>query len=346
MEDVEHLIVGAGPAGLRAAQVLAEARREVLVLEKRPEIGPKTCAGGLTVKTMERLEELGLPRDIALRSVGHVAFGGSRAVALDQELTVVYTLPRRQLGQYQLTWCRNAGAEVCAGVAVREIDLEGQTVVCEGRRIRWRHLIGADGADSAVRRALGLPSPRAYFAAEYNIPGVRLEPLRVECDPGVLKNGYFWIFPHLAYTSIGVVASKHLVAPSALRRYLDARLRTLGISPGAAVFEGATLEVEFCGFHFAARVHLVGDAAGVPSSLTAEGIYAAIVTGEEVARGILQPSYLPAVTHSWLRVKRRHDRLARFMSSGAGRAAAFPALAALAWLRPARRPMAKWFLAG
>ena len=42
MESVEHLIVGGGPAGLRAAQVLAEAGREVLVLEKRAEIGPKT----------------------------------------------------------------------------------------------------------------------------------------------------------------------------------------------------------------------------------------------------------------------------------------------------------------
>jgi flavin-dependent dehydrogenase len=346
MEDVDHLIVGAGPAGLRAAQVLAEAGREVLVLEKRAEIGPKTCAGGLTLKTMERLEQLGLPRDVALRSVGHVAFNGSRAVALDQDLTVVYTLPRRQLGQYQLTWCRNAGAEVCAGMAVREIDLERQTVFCEGRRIRWRHLIGADGADSAVRRALGLPSPRAYFAAEYNIPGLRLEPLRVECDPGALKNGYFWIFPHLAYTSIGVVAPKHLVAPSALRHYLDARLRTLGIAPGPAAFEGATIEVEFRGFHFAGQVHLVGDAAGVPSSLTAEGIYAALLSGEEVARGILQPSYLPAATNSWLRVKRRHDRLARLLSLRVGRAVAFPALAALAWLRPARRPMAEWFLAG
>ena len=39
MESVEHLIVGGGPAGLRAAQVLAEAGREVLVLEKRAQIG-------------------------------------------------------------------------------------------------------------------------------------------------------------------------------------------------------------------------------------------------------------------------------------------------------------------
>jgi flavin-dependent dehydrogenase len=42
METVQHLIVGAGPAGLRAGQVLAQAGREALVAETRPEIGPKT----------------------------------------------------------------------------------------------------------------------------------------------------------------------------------------------------------------------------------------------------------------------------------------------------------------
>jgi flavin-dependent dehydrogenase len=170
--------------------------------------------------------------------------------------------------------------------------------------------------------------------------------LRVECDPAALKNGYFWVFPHVAYTSVGAVAPKRLVPPSALRRYLDGRLAALGVAPASAPFEGATLEVEFRGFHFPGQVHLAGDAAGVPSSLTAEGIYAALVTGEEVARGILEPSYRAVDATSWLRVKRRHDRLAHFMSWRLGRAAAFPVLAALAWFRPVRRPMAEWFLAG
>jgi hypothetical protein len=52
METVEVLIVGAGPAGLRAAQVLAGAGREVLVAEKHEEIGPKTCAGGSLARTV------------------------------------------------------------------------------------------------------------------------------------------------------------------------------------------------------------------------------------------------------------------------------------------------------
>ncbi len=344
MDAVEHLIIGAGPAGLRAAQVLAQAGREVLVLEKRAEIGPKTCAGGLTRKTMRELEPLGLPAGSTLASVGHVAFAGGRAVSLHTEATVVYTIARRDLGRHQLAWARAAGAEVWAGVAACEIDLGSRTVTAAGRPMRWRHLIGADGADSAVRRALHLPSPREYFAGEYNVPGIRLEPLRVECDPVPLANGYFWVFPHAAYSSLGAVAAKHLVPPAALRRYLEERIDRLGIARAGVPFEGATLEVAYHGCHFPGGVHLVGDAAGVVSSLTAEGIYGALVTGEEVARCILEPLAPVPKTRHWLRTKRRHDRLARWLARPGPRAWTFGALARAASTPVLRRPLATWFL--
>jgi flavin-dependent dehydrogenase len=344
VEDVEHLIIGAGPAGLRAAYVLAEAGREVLVLEKHTEVGPKTCAGGLTLKTMRELEAMGMPADAALRRVGHVAFAGGRAVALAADATVVHTIARRDLGRLQLGWTRSAGAEVRTGSPASAIDLAARTLTVAGRLIRWRHLIGADGADSAVRRALGLPSPREYFAAEYNVPAIRLEPLRVECDPNELANGYFWVFPHAAYTSLGAVAPKHLVAPSTLRRYLEARLDRLGVARDGVPFEGATIEVEYHGCHFPGGVHLVGDAAGAVSSLTAEGIYAAIVTGEEVARQVLDTGMPAPKTRRWLRTKRRHDSLARWLARSGPRAWTLGALAGLA-ARPAlRRPLANWFL--
>ncbi len=345
MESVEHLIVGAGPAGLRAAQVLAGAGREVLVAEKRAEIGPKTCAGGLTTKTVAMLRALGLPEDAGLRSVGEVAFGGAGRVVLDPDLPGGVTRPRRELGRHPAGGARAAGAEVRAACPVRELDLEGRTAEVNGSRIRWRHLIGADGADSAVRRALGLPHARACFAAEYNLPGVRLEPLQVECDPG-LGGGYFWVFPHQDYTSIGAVAMKRALRPPDLRAYVDRRLARLGLAAHEAPFEGATLEVDFRGLHFPGGVHLAGDAAGVPSSLTAEGIYAALLTGEEVAREILEPRYRSARVVRWLRVKRRHDRLAALLRVRAARAVTLSLLDRLTTLPPARRHMARWFLSG
>ena len=344
MDAVEVLIVGAGPAGLRAAQVLAAAGRDVLVAEKHAEIGPKTCAGGLTRKAVELLRPLGLPDDAGLERVGQVAFDG-RCCVLHPERTLVRTLPRRELGRYQLGWAQAAGADVRPATPVTALDLAARTARVGGRATRWHHLIGADGADSAVRRAIGLPSPRDCFAAEYNVAGIRLEPLRVDVDPA-LAGGYFWVFPHCDYTSIGAVASKRKVRPSILRRYLERRITELGVDPAGAPFEGATLEVTFRGLHFPDHVHLAGDAAGVASSLTAEGIYAALLTGEEVARRILDPAYRAEPTRRWLGVKRRHDRLERALQFPAARAAVLPALARVAQWPRARGMLADWFLAG
>lgn len=345
IESVEHLIIGAGPAGLRAAQVLAEAGREVLVLEKHAEIGPKTCAGGLTSKTLRELTPLGLSPAIGLERVGYVSFNHEKPAALDAEATLVRTVSRRELGRHQAEWARRAGAELRPGAAATQLDLTGRTLQAGGRTIRFRQLLGADGSDSAVRRALGLPSPRAYFAAEFNVPGIRLEPLRIECDSRGLGNGYFWVFPHVDYTSIGAVAPTRLVPPAAVRRHLAARVQALGVSLDQVPFEGATLEV--CAAPLAPRpgVQLAGDAAGMPSALTAEGIYAAIVTGEEAARLALEPTYPCPKTSSWLRVKRGHDALAAVLWSRWTRQLMLPTLAALARWRPTARRLAAWFLA-
>ncbi|HET7600578.1 MAG TPA: NAD(P)/FAD-dependent oxidoreductase [Gemmatimonadales bacterium] len=345
VETVEHLVIGAGPAGLRAAQVLATSGREVLVLERHVTIGPKTCAGGLTRKAVRELEPLGLPPGAGLESVGHVAFAGGRAAVLDAEATRIRTIPRGELGALQLAWTTAAGAEIRAGCAATRLDLRGRTVEAGGRTIRFVRLIGADGADSAVRRALGLPGPREYFAAEFNVPRLRLAPLRVECDATALANGYFWVFPHCDYTSIGAVAPKALVRPAAVRRYLERRAARLGVSLAGVPFEGATLEVQWRGFDFPGGVHLVGDAAGVPSALTAEGIYAALITGEETARRILEARYPSPKSTSWLRVKRRHDALARMLRPAATRAVTLRSLGALARWHPAARRLAAWFLA-
>jgi geranylgeranyl reductase len=344
VEHVEHLVIGAGPAGLRAAQVLAEAGREVLVLERNAEIGPKTCGGGLTAKAVRALQALGLPGDTGLSLLAHGSFKDEGAHPLEAANGMVRTVARRTLGTLQAQWTRAAGAEIRVDSPASDIDLAGHTVSVHGTRIQFDHLIGADGSTSAVRRALGLASPRDYFAGEFNIRGVHMDQLTVSFDSAHLASGYFWIFPHSTYVCVGAGAPKALVPPATIRPYLRRRLEEIGVDPGETAYEGATIEVSFVGLHFPANVHLVGDAAGCPSGLTAEGIYPALVTGEEVARQILEPQAPAPKTAAWLRSKRRHDLLGRAWLRKDLRDASFSVLSN-AWRRPlARRLLARFFL--
>ncbi|MBI4408220.1 MAG: NAD(P)/FAD-dependent oxidoreductase, partial [Gemmatimonadetes bacterium] len=268
VESVEHVIVGAGPAGLRAAQVLAEAGREVLVLEKNDEIGPKTCGGGLTLKAVRELEALGLPAECGLDLLSFASRRHDSPLALHPYYGRVRTVPRRALGAFQAARVRSAGADLRTGAAAAGLDPAGRTLTVDGRVLRYRHLLAADGSKSLVRRALGLAGSRAFFAGEYNIPGLAREHLWVVFDSPALGNGYFWIFPHRDYASVGAGVHKKLIAPNAVRPYLDGRMAELGIDPGDTPYEGATIEVQFVGFDFPGGVHLVGDAAGVASGLT------------------------------------------------------------------------------
>jgi flavin-dependent dehydrogenase len=311
MASVDVLIVGAGPAGLRAAQILAAGGREVLVLEKKTEVGNKTCGGGLSLHAVRELEAIGLPATAGRSLIARISFAGEDPIPLEPPHAVVRTLARRELGRFQLALANAAGAEVRFTAPVSSVDLAGRTVGVNGGVLRYRHLIGADGSASVVRRALGLPSPRALVAAEYNIAGLRQDALLVLADSAHLASGYFWIFPHTDYASIGAVAPKDLVRPDSLQPYLDRRLADLGIDAGATPLEALAIEVEYAGLDFPNGVHLTGDAAGLPSGLTAEGIYPALISGEETAGRILEPGRPRPKTRAWLRGKVIHDTLAR-----------------------------------
>jgi flavin-dependent dehydrogenase len=91
-------------------------------------------------------------------------------------------------------------------------------------------------------------------------------------------------------------------------------------------------------------VHLIGDAAGLPSGLTAEGIYPAVISGEEVARRILEPGFPMPKTRHWLTIKRSHDRLGRFWLGRAAREASLSVLHAICRATLGKRWISAYFL--
>jgi geranylgeranyl reductase len=344
MELIETVVVGAGPAGLRAAQVLAEAGRDVLVIERNSRIGPKTCAGGLTIKAVEELEALGLPSHEGRTTIAELSFFGEPPVRLTAAPGVVRTVARAVLGRYQACWARQAGAEIVTGAAATNLDLDERTLTVDRRAIRYRHLVGADGSSSRVRRALGLPIRRSVFAGEFNVTNASADKLRVMFDSEVLGPGYFWVFPHTDYVSFGAGGPTAMLKPADVRPYIERRLTTMAVDPSATAFEGATIETDFRGLQFGRGVSLAGDAAGLASGLTGEGIYAALVSGEEVARAILEPGYRPVKTIAWLRVKRLHEALERLWHKRTPRNVSLHLLRAMSRVDPVQAKLTSLFL--
>jgi len=61
------------------------------------------------------------------------------------------------------------------------------------------------------------------------------------------------------------------------------------------------------------NIFLIGDAGGFVSGLTGEGIYQALVTGEEVGKIILDPNYKSFKIDDLLKIKKKHNKLMDFL---------------------------------
>src|ERR1051326_4866727 len=58
MNQFDVLIVGAGPAGSFASELLAKAGARVALFDGRPEGEPKACGGGVTAKALKAWPQL------------------------------------------------------------------------------------------------------------------------------------------------------------------------------------------------------------------------------------------------------------------------------------------------
>ena len=208
-------VVGAGPAGTAAAITLARLGREVVLIDRATFPRDKCCGDGLTTAALRRLEDLGLdPAGVPSWEPVHEV-----VVAVPNGRQVRLPLPgpgTRSRGQFAASARRTdldaalvdlacqAGARLIAGHRVTDVRLmesgSGVEVSLEDRRaVRARYAIGADGAWSAVRKALALGQPgylgdwqagRQYFRDV----GPDASQLWVwfEAD---MAPGYAWSFP-------------------------------------------------------------------------------------------------------------------------------------------------------
>jgi geranylgeranyl reductase family protein len=375
--DVDVLVVGGGPAGAAAAVGLARAGREVVIVDKATFPRDKICGDGLTSGALHHLEEIGVdPQRVASwRPVDTMKVvtptGEERTLPFPTGRGTYAAVARRvDLDAEVLDAARRAGAAVHEGHALCKVWAPGSASErFEGSvtglgRVRARHVVGADGMWSPLRKAMGLGAPgyrgecHAFRQYLTGVDPAALDALWVWFEPDVLP-GYAWSFP-MADGSVNVGLGIHrgakvavgemgevwrsILQRPALRRVLGdgwvtegphrawpipARLGDLPLSGGRALF--------------------VGDAAGACDPMTGEGIGQALESGLAAAAAIVAgrtsdpagvaAAYERTLHRGLVRDNRMAARLLPLLRRRHGAEAAVRIASATPWVR---RNFARW----
>jgi geranylgeranyl reductase family protein len=288
MEVYDVIIVGGGPAGLKCAEVLGHAGKHVLLLEKNNCFGQKLCAGGLTMKDMEILPLPGefIEHRITKASI-HSKLQKAETIISDPFL---FTINRKELGIYQAGLLKDLSVDMKMNSHVKEIR-QNKVILKDGREYEFKFLVGAEGYSSVVRKHLKLEVKKRLIGFQYTIPMPEVDPvLEIFLDPGNFYTWYAWIFPHRNSIAVGCCCDPKRVNHRKIIRNFQKWLIRKNIDVGDAKLESCPISYDFKGLQFG-NIFLTGEAAGLASGFTGEGIYQALVSGQEAAKMILDTQY-------------------------------------------------------
>lgn len=292
------IVVGAGPGGSITAKTCAEAGLEVLLIEKRQEIGdPVRCAEGLGKEGLIRHIQPD-SRWIAAEVKGSkILAPDGTEIKMSEEASsgkAGYNLDRKVFDRALAQKAAMAGSEVMVktraiGLLRKNGSISGINAMYMGEthEIKADIVIGADGVESKVGRWGGIdtclkPSDIntcTQFlvcnidAGEYNkfFIGEKYAP-----------GGYLWLFPkgeHMANVGLGIIGSKcgNVRPISLLHKFMETYM------PQGKIIEMVVGGVPVSGpieRTVADNLILVGDAARQSDPLTGGGIINAMDAGK------------------------------------------------------------------
>jgi flavin-dependent dehydrogenase len=172
-------------------------------------------------------------------------------------------------------------------------DGHGWTATTRSRQVKADWLLGADGANSLVRRTVWRPFARRELsiATGYFLHGVTARDVVVVFEDS--PPGYLWCFPRPDHLAIGVSAQANGSSAGELRARVEEWIGTHVTGSGELrryswpipSLTESELEAEPIA---SKQWMLLGDAAGLVDSITGEGIYFALQSAEYAAESVLR----------------------------------------------------------
>ncbi len=279
-------VVGAGPAGSLAAAALARAGARVVLIDgSHPR--EKPCGGGLTSRALSLLAPFASTTAVPHVTITHARLlDGGRRPAVTVPLTTSDALEvfsRRELDAALFDAAAAAGATVVRGrVRAFTPGTPHALDISDGTRIEAGFVIGADGANSLIRRRSAAAFTRHQLSIATGVYAHGVSSSEIVLEMVDAPPGYIWSFPRPDHLAIGICAQANDTTVGALRSTLMEWIVSTGIADGARLEPYAwpipsLASSDFMTLPLGGNGWLtIGDAAGLVDPITREGIYFAL----------------------------------------------------------------------
>jgi flavin-dependent dehydrogenase len=290
-DEAKHtdlLIIGAGPAGCSVARSTKD--KDILLVDLHVFPRDKPCSGLLVEESQELLRSVGIPKSV----FGKPAELDLRYVDIDNNLNVLQAkalgnTERKRLDEWLLKGI-GKNVKVMGNTSVTRI-VDGNPVkvyvVKDGKEqvITAKTVVGADGATSITRKLLGFPPPFRYWTAQNFI---RTETKIADCQFiywSRFTDWYMWALQK----EEGIVEVGGALPPNSNREVvINALIRKLGIQ-GQIIKKRNWLLTQprtraDIVLGNSRNVFLAGEAAGLISPSTGEGISFGLRSGLTLAK--------------------------------------------------------------
>ncbi|WP_135453137.1 NAD(P)/FAD-dependent oxidoreductase [Mycobacterium sp. DL99] len=370
------LIVGAGPVGLTAAIVLIQHGHDVTVVDHQAEGANTSRAAVVHPHTLELLEPYGVVDELVARGVHTPTFTirdrddlliAVPFSALPTRYPYTLMISQADTEAFLLNRLEELGGKVIRPASVTGIRQSADRAIAtfaDGRQIRARYLVGADGMHSTVRDQAGIAFSGGTYGESFALADVRLSG-GVPADEVILyfsPAGLVVVapLPDAMYRIVATVdeAPQHPDIP-----FVQSLLDERGPVSRPAVVEEVVWGSRFRVHHRIAdafrdnRILLAGDAAHVHSPAGGQGmnlgIEDAVVLGEHLSQVLdagsdeaLLDDYAATRRHTAGGVVAMTSRLTELATASARRRPIRNRVMRIAGKLPAVRRALAWRLSG
>jgi geranylgeranyl reductase family protein len=282
-------VLGGGPAGAFAAELLVSAGIRVTVLDEKL-AWEKPCGGGLTYKAYHQypfLIENDTPKKLIRETTLSAPGAGRTSLKLNHPL-LIYS--RMDLNRMLLERAARAGADVeRARVTGVERKDNGWRVQTKTGALDADFCVVATGARNPLRDFGTTLQPHDTMSAlGYYVDGTR-DHIDIQFLPGL--EGYIWVFPRCGHLSVGICGKGE--SAQALRHRLERYMSEMGMTWKGAPFYSHLLPALETASWRKNRVAgdgwlAVGDAAGLVDPITGEGLYYAVRSADLAAKSLIE----------------------------------------------------------